>query len=71
MFHVSSSKIPNVVNVYFDPVLQAIKNQLQVEVDRRKIHIVEGEVKAVGNYTAEVGLGASHKVTVNFEVVAE
>ena len=52
-------------------IAEAIKNQLQVEVDRRKIHIVEGEVKAVGNYTAEVGLGASHKVTVSFEVVAE
>jgi len=52
-------------------IAEAIKNQLQVEVDRRKIHIVEGEVKTVGNYTAEVGLGASHKVTVNFEVVAE
>lgn len=52
-------------------VAEAIKNQLQVEVDRRKINIVEGEVKALGNYTAEVGLGASHKVTVTFEVVAE
>lgn len=52
-------------------VAEGIKNQLQVEVDRRKINIVEGEVKALGNYTAEVGLGASHKVTVAFEVVAE
>ena len=52
-------------------IAEAIKNQLQVEVDRRKITIVEGEVKALGNYTAEVGLGQSHKVTVAFEVVAE
>lgn len=52
-------------------IAEAIKNQLQIEVDRRKINVVEGEVKAVGNYTAEVGLGASHKVTVSFEVVAE
>lgn len=52
-------------------VAEAIKNQLQVEVDRRKINIVEGEVKTLGNYTAEVGLGQSHKVTVAFEVVAE
>lgn len=52
-------------------VAEAIKDQLQVEVDRRKIKILEGEVKNTGAYTAEVGLGASHKVTVNFEVVAE
>lgn len=52
-------------------VAEAIKEQLQVEVDRRKVTIVEGEVKAVGTYTAEVGLGSSHKVTVTFEVVAE
>ena len=51
-------------------VAEAIKNQLQVEVDRRKITIVEGEVKTLGNYTAEVGLGSSHKVTVDFEVTA-
>lgn len=52
-------------------VAEAIKNQCQIEVDRRKIKIVEGEVKTLGNYTAEIGLGASHKVTVAFEVVAE
>jgi len=50
---------------------EAIKTQCAVEVDRRKINIIEGEVKALGTYTAEVGLGASHKVTVSFEVVAE
>lgn len=52
-------------------IAEAIKNQLQVEVDRRKIHVLEGDVKAVGNYTAEVGLGANHKVNVAFEVVGE
>ena len=52
-------------------IAEAIKNQLQVEVDRRKIHIAEGEVKNVGNYVAEVGIGANHKVNVAFEVVAE
>jgi large subunit ribosomal protein L9 len=52
-------------------IAEAIKNQLQVEVDRRKIKIIEGEVKQLGTYTAEVGLGSSHKVTVTFEVVAE
>lgn len=52
-------------------VAEAIKNQLAVEVDRRKINILEGEVKSLGNYTAEVGIGANHKVNVAFEVVAE
>jgi len=52
-------------------VAEAIKNQMHIEVDRRKIKIMEGEVKQLGTYTAEVGIGANHKVTVNFEVVAE
>lgn len=65
----TTGKIFGSVSAYH--VAEGIKNQLQVEVDRRKITIVEGEVKALGNYTAEVGLGSSHKVTVAFEVVAE
>ena len=65
----TTGKIFGSVSVYH--VAEAIKNQLQVEVDRRKIKINEGEVKQLGTYTAEVGLGASHKVTVTFEVVAE
>jgi len=52
-------------------IAEAIKSTFAVEVDRRKINIVEGEVKSLGNYSAEVGLGASHKVTVAFEVIAE
>ncbi|MDB5281541.1 MAG: ribosomal protein [Bacteroidota bacterium] len=65
----TTGKIFGSVSAYH--VAEAIKNQLQVEVDRRKIKITEGEVKQLGTYTAEVGLGASHKVTVTFEVVAE
>lgn len=65
----TTGKIFGSVSAYH--VAEAIKNQAAVEVDRRKINIVEGEVKALGNYTAEVGLGSSHKVTVAFEVVAE
>jgi len=65
----TTGKIFGSVSVYH--VAEAIKNQLQVEVDRRKIKITEGEIKQLGTYTAEVGLGQSHKVTVTFEVVAE
>lgn len=65
----TTGKIFGSVSAYH--IAEAIKNQLQVEVDRRKIKVVEGEVKQLGNYTAEIGLGANHKVTVQFEVVAE
>jgi large subunit ribosomal protein L9 len=65
----TTGKIFGSVSAYH--IAEAIKNQLQVEVDRRKIKVVEGEVKQLGTYTAEVGLGASHKVNVQFEVVAE
>lgn len=52
-------------------IAEGIKNQLGVEVDRRKISVAEGDVKTLGTYTAEVGIGASHKVNVTVEVVAE
>ncbi len=65
----TSGKIFGSVSSYH--IAEAIKNQLQVEVDRRKINITDGEVKTPGTYTAEVGLGSSKKVNVTFEVVAE
>ena len=65
----TTGKIFGSVSAYH--IAEAIKNQLQVEVDRRKVTVVEGEVKNLGTYTAEVGLGSSKKVTVTFEVVAE
>ena len=65
----TTDKIFGSVTAYH--VAEAIKKAVDIEVDRRKIHIVEGEVKTLGTYTAEVGLGKEHKVTVTFEVVAE
>ena len=65
----TTDKIFGSVTAYH--VAEAIKKVADIEVDRRKIHIVEGEVKTLGTYTAEVGLGKEHKVTVTFEVVAE
>ena len=65
----TTGKIFGSVSAYH--IADAIKNQLQVEVDRRKITVLEGDVKALGTYTAEVGLGQSHKVNVTVEVVAE
>lgn len=48
----------------------AVKDQLKVEVDRKKITIEE-EVKTLGSYTAQVGLHKDVSVDVSFEVVAE
>jgi large subunit ribosomal protein L9 len=65
----TTGKIFGSVSAYH--VAEAIRNCANIEGDRRKITILEGEVKELGNYTAEVGLGKEHKVTVAFEVVAE
>jgi len=65
----TTDKIFGSVTAYH--IAEAIKNQHSIEVDRRKIKILEGEVKSLGTYTAEVGLGSNHKVNVTFEVVAE
>jgi large subunit ribosomal protein L9 len=65
----TTDKIFGSVTAYH--VAEAIKKALDLEVDRRKITIIEGEVKTLGSYTAEVGLGKEHKVMVKFEVVAE
>ena len=64
----TTDKIFGSVTAYH--VAEAIKKAVDIEVDRRKIHIVEGEVKTLGTYTAEVGLG-KETVTVTFEVVSE
>lgn len=48
----------------------AIKKQIGVEIDRKKIHMPE-EVKTVGAYTASISLQGDKKVDVNFEVVEE
>ncbi|MBS1618089.1 MAG: 50S ribosomal protein L9 [Bacteroidetes bacterium] len=65
----TTDKIFGSVTAYH--VAEAVKKAADIEVDRRKITIVEGEVKTLGTYTAEIGLGKEHKVTVTFEVVAE
>lgn len=50
---------------------EAIKEQTGVDVDRRKIEIVEGDVKTLGTYTAAIDLHKDHPINVSFEVVAE
>ncbi len=49
---------------------EAIKTQIGVVVDRKKINIEE-EVKSLGAFTAYITLSAERKVDVQFEVVEE
>lgn len=48
----------------------AIKDQFQLEIERRKIEIPE-EVKTLGTYTANINLHKEVKATVTFEVVED
>jgi large subunit ribosomal protein L9 len=50
---------------------EEIKKQTGIEIDRRKITIVEGDVKTLGTYTAHLDLHKDHKVDLSFEVIAE
>ena len=49
---------------------QAIKDQLGLEIDRKKIEVPE-EIKELGSYTAELHLHKEVDAKISFEVVAE
>ncbi len=49
---------------------QALKEQLDIDVERRKI-VLQDDVKELGTYTANVNLHKDVAAKVNFEVVAE
>lgn len=49
---------------------QALKDQLDVEVERKKIELND-EIKELGSYSAEVHLHKDVEATLNFEVVSE
>ena len=50
---------------------EAIKKEFGVSVDRKKITIMEEDIKMVGTYKAMVDLHKDVKVEIDFEVVAE
>ena len=52
-------------------IAEAIKEQTNHDIDRRKITIVEGDVKTVGTYTAKIDLHEDHSVDLSFEVIPE
>jgi large subunit ribosomal protein L9 len=52
-------------------VAQALKEQHDIEYDRKKIILPAEAIKELGNYTAQINIHKDIKVTVNLEVVAE
>jgi large subunit ribosomal protein L9 len=52
-------------------VAQALKDQHDIDVDRRKIILPAEHIKELGNYTAQINIHKDVKVTVHLEVVAE
>lgn len=51
-------------------IAQALKDQFDVDVDRKKI-VLQDEVKELGTYTADLNLHKEVEAKINFEVVAE
>lgn len=52
-------------------IAEAIQNQYNFEIDRKKIHIDGDHVKELGEYSATVILHKGIKVQIQFEVFAE
>lgn len=52
-------------------IAQALKEQHNFEIDRKKIHLDHEHVKEVGTYTAKINLHKDVSVEITFEVVAE
>ncbi len=58
----------SVTNVQIATVL---KEQYDIDVDRRKVKMPEEDIKTLGTYTAELNLHPEVEIKVNFEVVEE
>jgi large subunit ribosomal protein L9 len=52
-------------------VAQALKDQHDIDIDRKKIILPAEHIKELGNYTAQINIHKDVKVTVNLEVIAE
>lgn len=52
-------------------VANALKEQHNIEVDRKKIILQEDRIKELGKYTAQINLHKDFKVTINLNVIAE
>jgi len=52
-------------------IAEALKEQFNYEVDRKKIHVDGDHIKELGSYTAKVSLFKDIKADLKFEVFAE
>ena len=52
-------------------VAQALKEQHDIEIDRKKVILSSEHIKELGTYTAQINIHKDIKVTVNLEVIAE
>jgi large subunit ribosomal protein L9 len=52
-------------------VAQALKDQHNIEIDRKRIILPVDHIKELGNYTAQINIHKEIRVTVNLEVIAE
>jgi large subunit ribosomal protein L9 len=52
-------------------IAQALKDQFNFDVDRKKIHVDQEHIKELGQYKAKIHLHKEIQVEINFEVFAE
>ena len=52
-------------------IAEALKEQFNIEIDRKKITIVGEHIKELGTYTAKINLHKDVKVEISLEVIAE
>ncbi|TXB65571.1 50S ribosomal protein L9 [Phaeodactylibacter luteus] len=52
-------------------IAAALKDQMGIEVDRRRVVMPEEDIKTLGTYTAQLNLHPEVDIKVNFEVIAE
>jgi len=52
-------------------IAQALKDQFNFDVDRKKIHVDQEHIKELGNYKATINLHKEIQIEINFEVFAE
>jgi len=52
-------------------IAQALKEQHDIDIDRKKIILPAEHIKELGNYTAQINIHKEVRVTVNLEVIAE
>jgi large subunit ribosomal protein L9 len=52
-------------------IAQALKDQFNFDIDRKKIHVDQEHIKELGNYKAKINLHKEIQIEINFEVFAE